>query len=101
MVYWYFQRENGKVFFWKFFGHLQQILRQADLSLFMSGHVFVISISDSFHKYFVLFCSAKLVIMRLNGGYKSRFDVILPNQPYWNHHCFLSAWGGLLQFISV
>ena len=66
----------------------------------MSGHVFVISISDSFHKYFVLFCSAKLVIMRLNGGYESRFDVILPSQPYWNHQFFVCM-GGDLFSLSV
>ena len=46
--------ENGKVFLWKFFGHPKKILRQADLSLFLSGHSFVISVLDSFHKYILL-----------------------------------------------
>ena len=59
--------KNGKVFLWNSFGHPKKMLKQADLSLFLFGHSFVISASDSFYKYIILLniqhCSVKLVIM--------------------------------------
>ena len=36
--------------------------------------------------------------MKQNWGYESRFGVVISNQPYWNFHGFLSAWGDLLSF---
>ena len=39
-----------------------------------------------------------LIMLGLIWGYKSRFDVITSNKPYWNYHGFLSAWGVLLNF---
>ena len=36
------------------------------------------------------------MVMGLNRGYETRFDVVTPSQPFWNYHGFLPPWGNFL-----